>query len=207
MVTAADHEWFTDALTACPVMAILRGYGPRRSSDLALRAWELGIELVEVPIQSPGDIEALQAVAALGAERGRAVGAGTVITPLQVTIAEEAGARFTVSPGLDADVVRASLDRSLPSLPGVSTPSDLQRALRLGLTWVKVFPAVALGTDWFRAMRGPFPQVSFVATGGMSAVNAPDYLAAGADVVAVGSALDDPGQLDQLATLIRAPRP
>ena len=94
----------------------------------------------------------------------------------------------------------------LPILAGVATPSEVQRAVALGLTWLKAFPAQWLGTDWFRHIRGPFPQVQFIATGGMDASNAADFLAAGVRVVAVGSALEDETQLEKLAALLRTPR-
>ncbi|MET7611856.1 thiamine phosphate synthase, partial [Streptomyces seoulensis] len=87
--------------------------------------------------------------------------------------------------------------------PGVATATDVQAARALGLDWLKAFPASVLGPDWFRAMRGPFPEVPFVATGGIDASNAAAYLAAGAKVVAVGSALDDPTQLRSLADLLK----
>lgn len=187
------------------VMAILRGLGPERTVQLAHRAWDLGLVCVEVPVQSETDAETLRATAREGAARGMIVGAGTVIDPAQVPHLAELGAGFTVSPGLDPDVVAASHDAGLPSLPGVGSATDVQRAVRLGLTWVKAFPASVLGTGWFRAMHGPFPQVSFVATGGMDAGNAAAYLDAGARMIAVGSALADPDQLPALAELAGVP--
>lgn len=187
-----------------PVMAILRGFGPERTVQLANRAWDLGLACVEVPVQSPTDEESLRRTVQAGAARGMPVGAGTVISVHQVQRVAELGAAFTVSPGLDDDVVRASLEAGLPSLPGIATASDLQGALRLGLTWVKAFPASVLGVAWFAAMRGPFPQVRFVATGGMDAHNARSFWDAGATMIAVGSALIDEAQLPMLAELINS---
>jgi len=187
-----------------PLMAILRGFGVDRSVALARTAWELGIDSVEVPIQTERDIEALRAVVAAGKELGKAVGAGTVVTLEHVRQAADAGAAFTVSPGFDIDVVRASFDAGMPPLPGVATATEVQTAQSAGLTWVKAFPASILGTSWFGAMAGPFPGMRFVATGGMDASNAGDYLNAGAKVVAVGSALADESQLPRLAELLAA---
>ncbi|MFH8252281.1 2-dehydro-3-deoxyphosphogluconate aldolase, partial [Microbacterium sp. B2969] len=87
-------------------------------------------------------------------------------------------------------------------LPGVATPTEVQLALSLGLTWLKAFPATWLGTSWFRHIRGPFPQATFVATGGIDASNAAEFLDAGVRVVAVGSALEDASQLDRIAALL-----
>ncbi|MBH0130388.1 bifunctional 4-hydroxy-2-oxoglutarate aldolase/2-dehydro-3-deoxy-phosphogluconate aldolase [Salinibacterium sp. NK8237] len=187
-----------------PLMAILRGFGVDRSVALARTAWELGIDSVEVPIQSEEDVEALRAVVAAGKELGKAVGAGTVVTLEHVRQAADAGAAFTVSPGFDLDVVRASFEAGMPPLPGVASATEVQTAQAAGLTWVKAFPASLLGTSWFGAMRGPFPAMRFVATGGMDAGNAGEYLTAGAKVVAVGSALADETQLPRLAELLAA---
>lgn len=197
----AQPEWFTQALSAHPMMAILRGYEPARAVELAQRAWDLGVVLVEVPVQSASSLAALQAVVAAGRERGLAVGAGTVIAVDQLAALRAAGVAFAVSPGIDPEIVQACARQNLATLPGVATATDLQLALRLGLRWVKAFPASILGPEWFRAMRGPFPQVSMVATGGIEASNAASYLEAGAAVLGVGSALEDERQLAQLAAL------
>lgn len=197
-----DNSGFGELFGGSPLMAILRGMGVERSLAVSTTAWDLGIGVVELPIQSAEDVEALRVVAAAAAERGTVVGAGTVVSLAHVAQAAEAGAAFTVSPGLDLQVVRASHDAGLLSMPGVATASEVQLAMKVGLTWLKAFPASVLGTAWLGAMRGPFPQASFVATGGMSAANAGEFLRAGARVVAVGSALEDPAQLPRLAALL-----
>ena len=185
------------------VMAIFRNMPAAQAVELAHKAWDLGIELVEVPIQVPDAVPALEAVIKAGAERGMQVGSGTVTTDEQVRLSHRLGAAFTVAPGLDETVVKVSQELDLPHLPGVATASEVQLAVRLGCDWVKAFPATALGSSWFKAMkRGPFPDVSFVATGGMDAYNAPEFLAAGASVVAVGSALADARQIDLLAAVL-----
>ncbi|MFD5214002.1 bifunctional 4-hydroxy-2-oxoglutarate aldolase/2-dehydro-3-deoxy-phosphogluconate aldolase [Microbacterium sp. NPDC058345] len=197
-----DNSGFEELFGGAPLMAILRGMGAERSLAVSTTAWDLGIDVVELPIQTDEDVEALRVVAAAGKERGKIVGAGTVVSAEHVARASSAGAAFTVSPGLDLDVVRASHDAGLLSIPGVGTASEVQLAMKAGLTWLKAFPASVLGTPWLTAMRGPFPHARFVATGGMSAANAGEYLSAGARVVAVGSALEDPQQLPLLAGLL-----
>lgn len=201
-VTLQDEGGFDRLFSNSPVMAILRNMTPEEATKLAHRAWDLGIELVEVPIQTADALPSLEAVIAAGRERGKLVGAGTVITLEQLEASRGAGAAFTVAPGFDARVVAESRRIALPHLPGVATASEIQLALEAGCTWMKAFPASALGSSWFTTVRGPFPQVSFVATGGMDAGNAAEYLDAGVSVVAVGSALADPTQVDRLAKLI-----
>lgn len=201
-----DNAQFSELFSGAPLMAILRGMGVERSLAVATTAWDLGIDVVELPIQTPTDLEALRVVAAAAADRGKVVGAGTVVSAEHVRQAADAGARFTVSPGFDPEVVRASSDAGLPAMPGVATASEVQLALKEGLTWLKAFPASVLGTGWIAAMHGPFPQAIFVTTGGMNAANAGEYLRAGARVVAVGSALEDPSQLPRLAALLKGGR-
>ncbi len=198
-----DNSSFSELFGQVRLMAILRGMGVERSLAVATTAWDLGIEAVEVPVQTPTDVEALRVVAEAAAARGLRVGAGTVVTPEHVRQAKDAGATFTVSPGFDVEIVRASHEAGMPALPGVGTATELQHALKEGLTWVKAFPASLLGTGWFGAMRGPFPHATFVATGGMDAASAPAFLNAGVRVVAVGSALEDPAQLPALAQLLK----
>ncbi len=197
-----SNNEFNDLFRGQPLMAILRGMGEAKSLAVARQAWDLGIDLVEIPIQADEDLRALAAVAAAGMQRGKLVGAGTVVTLEHVAQAAAGGAAFTVSPGLDLAVVQASTDAGMPTLPGVATASEVQMALGSGLTWLKAFPASVLGAAWFTAMAGPFPKARFVATGGMGAANAGKFLAAGASVVAVGSALEDSAQLPELAKIL-----
>jgi Entner-Doudoroff aldolase len=195
-------DWFADAFGGSRVLVIMRGLGVAASLELAAKVWAAGVRLVEIPVQSDVDVAALRAVAAAGAARGLPVGAGTVVRPEQVAVARDAGAVFTVSPGVDADVIAASLAAGLATLPGVATPSDVQRCMRLGLSWLKVFPAAALGPGWIRAVLAPYPGARFVATGGVGVDDAASYLDAGAAAVSLGSALTEPAQLDALSGLV-----
>lgn len=197
-----SNDEFGQLFANQPLMAIIRGMGEKRSLAVARQAWSLGIDLVEIPIQTEEDLQALQAVAAAGKSEDKLVGAGTVVSLEHVAQAKTCGAAFTVSPGLDLAVVAASTDASMPTLPGVATASEVQQALGAGLIWVKAFPAALLGVGWFKAMSGPFPQAKFVATGGMDSMNAAAFLEAGASVIAVGAALEDPAQLPALAKIM-----
>jgi 2-dehydro-3-deoxyphosphogluconate aldolase / (4S)-4-hydroxy-2-oxoglutarate aldolase len=202
--TAGDaaSDFFDTLFAGQRALAILRGFTPAETVARAEQAWRLGITALEVPVEVPEQLPSLAAAVAAGREHGHLVGAGTVYTAEQVAAVREAGAAFTVAPGYDADIAARCRAAGMPHLPGVATPSEIQAALRGGHRWVKVFPASALGTDFIRALRGPFPRLNIVATGGIDAGNAADFLRAGADVVALGSALADPGQLDRVAALL-----
>jgi 2-dehydro-3-deoxyphosphogluconate aldolase/(4S)-4-hydroxy-2-oxoglutarate aldolase len=202
-ITAADsNAHFAAAFATTRVMAILRGFDPGETVAFCRRAWSVGIEVVEVPIQAPEAVPSLEAAVALGRELGHAVGAGTVTTVEQADLAARIGAAFTVAPGLDPEVALACLERGLPHLPGVATASEIQHARRLGLDWLKAFPAQQLTPVWIAAQRAPFPTTEFVATGGVGLSNAADFLAAGARVLAVGSALTEDDQLERLGALV-----
>ncbi|OMH23254.1 hypothetical protein BKD30_12905, partial [Tersicoccus phoenicis] len=133
-----DNSAFGELFGSARLMAILRGMGTERSLAVATTAWDLGIEAVEIPVQTPADVEALRVVATAAAARGLRVGAGTVVTGEHVQQAKDAGAAFTVSPGFDVEVVRSSAEAGMPSLPGVGCEQPRS------VSWF-----------WFRFMSGP----------------------------------------------------
>lgn len=142
-----------------------------------------GLPVAEVTLRTPAALEAIRAMAA---ETDCLVGAGTVTTADQVCAARDAGAGFVVSPGLSAAVIAECRVLDLPVVPGIATATELLQAIDLGLSLVKLFPAhIVGGPAAIRAFSGPFPQMSFLPTGGVTAANLADYLALPA-VVAVG---------------------
>ena len=181
------NDWFDDEFFRVPVIAVLRGLTPAEAVRSARRAWDAGVQHVEVTIETAEAIPTLAAVASAAAERGVAVGAGTIIRIEQLDAAASANASFTVSPGLDDGILKESIRRGIPHLPGVATASEILRAKAFGLSWLKAFPASVLGPDWIKAMKGPFPDVRFIATGGMRAATTNLYLDAGVSVVGLSS--------------------
>ncbi len=137
------------------------------------------------------------------------VGAGTVLTPHQVDAAVEAGAGFIVSPGLNPRTVRYCLEKKVPMVPGISTPSDMEQAIEFGLEVVKFFPAEQSGgLAKIKAMAAPYTGMKFMPTGGISAKNLNSYL--GFDkVIACGgswmvpSDLVKAGEWDKIEQLTR----
>ena len=179
------REWLGDV----PALAILRGMTIKEALTMVSHAAELGITLLEVPVQSLDSIPVFDAVLEAGTKYGMVIGTGTALTVEDVRIAHEHGARFTVSPGFDRDVAAESLRLGLPHLPGVSSPSEVHAAQRLGFTVQKFFPASVQGPGWIQAMAGPFPDIDFVATGGINNANCLAFLDAGALGVAFGSSI------------------
>ena len=144
-----------------------------------------GIELVEVTIDTPGALAAVERAAG----EGRVVGVGTVVSTEQVHACAAAGARFVVSPGVIPEVIREAQELGLEAIPGVFTATELLTATAAGARLLKLFPASCGGPSYLRALRGPFPTVPLVPTGGVRLDEIAAYFDAGATVVALGSGL------------------
>jgi 2-dehydro-3-deoxyphosphogluconate aldolase/(4S)-4-hydroxy-2-oxoglutarate aldolase len=148
---------------------------PGRAAPLADALQRGGIRCAEITLRTPA---ALGAIAALRDLSDFTVGAGTVLTPRDVDRVVDAGARFVVSPGLAEDVVERAQALGVDVFPGVATATEVQRAIRLGLDRLKLFPAGPLGgLAAIRALAGPFPDVRYLPSGGVTPANAGEYLA------------------------------
>ena len=142
-----------------------------------------GLPVVEVTFRTAAAADAIRVIAS---ETDLLVGAGTVVRPDQVDAAVGAGARFVVMPGFSAPVVARCAELGVPVIPGVATASEVIAALGHGLPVLKLFPVEAVGgIPLLKALAGPFPDVRFVPTGGVSAANLSAYLTL-ANVAAVG---------------------
>lgn len=161
---------------------------PRHARPLLDALTAGGLPCAEVTFRTAAAAEGLGEMAAAAAEAGgqALIGAGSVLRAEQVDQAVRAGARFIVSPGLSPAVLRACAEHAVPVIPGVATATEICAALDAGISTVKLFPAEPLGgLNLINALRGPFPDVRFVPTGGIGAELLPDYLACPA-VAAVG---------------------
>jgi 2-dehydro-3-deoxyphosphogluconate aldolase/(4S)-4-hydroxy-2-oxoglutarate aldolase len=143
-----------------------------------------GLRSVEITLRTPAALEAIRLVAAGAPEL--MVGAGTILNLADLDASVEAGAGFFVSPGLTPVLLAETAARGLPYLPGIATAAEIMQALEHGFDALKLFPAAQLGTETLKAFSGPFPQVSFCTTGGISRDNAAEFLAL-ANVACVGA--------------------
>ena len=142
-----------------------------------------GLDCIEITFRTAAAAEALRRARAVD---GMLVGAGTVLSPEQATVAADAGADFAVAPGTNPAVVEACRALGLPFFPGVATPSEIETARALGRTTLKLFPAAQVGGAGFlRAVSATYPDVRFLPTGGIGADTVADYLAV-PSVLAVG---------------------
>ena len=134
-----------------------------------------GLKVLEVTLRTPC---ALDAIAAMKRVPGAIVGAGTVLNPQDLALAISAGSEFIVSPGLTETLGKAAVASGIPFLPGVANAADIMRGLDLGLSEFKFFPAeTSGGRPALKALSGPFGQVRFCPTGGITLASAPDWLA------------------------------
>ncbi len=133
-----------------------------------------GVKVLEVTLRTP---VALQAMEAMAKVPGAIVGAGTLRTPQDVLNAKNAGCQFGVSPGFTEALAASCQQHGLPLLPGVSTASEVMQANAAGYGFLKLFPAVAVGgVNLLKALAGPFPDVAFCPTGGITPETAPQFL-------------------------------
>lgn len=178
---------------------------PARADGLGQALVDGGLPVAEVTFRTPSAVEAIAVLAGRG---DVLVGAGTVLTVEQVDRAVEAGADYVVSPGTDRAVVERCAEHGVLALPGAVTATEVQRALALGLSTVKFFPAgTSGGAKAIAALAAPFGSVRFVPTGGVGTGNLAEYLALDC-VAAVGGSWMVPrdavrdGDTDRLRTLV-----
>ncbi|WP_158867377.1 bifunctional 4-hydroxy-2-oxoglutarate aldolase/2-dehydro-3-deoxy-phosphogluconate aldolase [Leifsonia sp. AG29] len=174
-------------LTATGVIAVVRAPSAEAAVGAARALAAGGVTGIEITYSTP---DAASAISRIADELGETVllGAGTVRTPDQAREAADAGAAFLVAPGFRPAVADAMTATGLTTMIGAITPSEVMAAEESGADVVKLFPAGLFGPTLVRNLRGPFPDVPFMPTGGVNAANIAEWVAAG--VVAVGAGSD-----------------
>ncbi|SFS10673.1 2-dehydro-3-deoxyphosphogluconate aldolase / (4S)-4-hydroxy-2-oxoglutarate aldolase [Stenotrophomonas maltophilia] len=193
-------------LKLAPVIPVFTPDDVDDAVQVAQALFRGGLPVIEVTLRTPRAMDAIRAM--VEAVPDAVVGAGTVLTPAQMEAARAAGARFAVSPGATPTLYAAARDADLPYLPGVATGSELILGLEHGLDTFKFFPAVqAGGAALLAAWHGPFADVRFCPTGGISAQTAaqflhlPNVLCVGGSWLTTGALLQtrDWGAIERLA--------
>ncbi|PWI44516.1 bifunctional 4-hydroxy-2-oxoglutarate aldolase/2-dehydro-3-deoxy-phosphogluconate aldolase [Streptomyces sp. ICBB 8177] len=163
-------------LDLAPVVPVVTLYDADDAVPLVRALVAGGLPAVEITLRTPAGLDAVRAVTRDVPDA--IVGAGTVLTPRQVSGALDAGARFLVSPGCTDGLLTAMLGSGVPVLPGVATASEAMALLERGVGDMKFFPAEAAGgVRYLRSLAAPLPSARFCATGGIDAARAADYLA------------------------------
>ena len=183
---------FAAALTACPLVAILRGLPPADALAVGGALAGSGWKLIEVPLNSPQPLASISALAR--AFPDALVGAGTVLTTAQVVQVHASGGQLVVAPNFNPDVVREAIRLGMVCLPGVATASEAFAALAAGASGLKLFPSEMIPPAAVKALRAVLPpEALLLPVGGITTANMAAYHAAGASGFGIGSALYKPG--------------
>lgn len=185
------YRWeITRAALAQRVFATIRTQSYDQAAATADTLLSAGLTTLEISLTTPF---ALEAVTTLVREVGddAVIGAGTVLDGVAARLAIDAGARFLLSPNLDEQVLRTGHRYGVPVFPGVATPTEAVRAMELGADALTLYPATAYTPGWVADVKAIIPQAAILPTGGITLSAAPDWVAAGAVAVGMGSALTD----------------
>ncbi|WP_343595730.1 bifunctional 4-hydroxy-2-oxoglutarate aldolase/2-dehydro-3-deoxy-phosphogluconate aldolase [Acinetobacter sp.] len=164
-----------DVVQLGPVIPVLAFDSAEQGEQVSRALHTGGVKVLEITLRTAAGLAAIERASQLADDI--VVGVGTITKPEHCAQAKKAGAKFGVSPGLTKDLHLAAQDAGLPLLPGVMTPSDLIQAIELGYDIVKFFPAQqAGGVPMLQAFYGPFPNLRFCPTGGITAETAPNFL-------------------------------
>lgn len=189
------------------IIPVVKIEDANKAVPLARALYEGGLSCVEITFRTAQAEHAIKGITS--AMPNMLVGAGTVLTIDQVDKAVAAGAKFIVSPGLNAEVVKYCVDQMIPIIPGCSNPSDIEMAMGFGLEVVKFFPAEAMGgVKVIKAISAPYSGIKFIPTGGIHEGNINEYLSCPCVLACGGSwmvseALIKSGEFDKITTLTR----
>ena len=184
---------FAAAMARCPLVAILRGVQPDEIEGVADALVEAGFSMIEIPLNSPDPLTSIGRIAKRYGD-DVLIGAGTVLSVDQMQAVAGAGGRLVVSPNTDRDVIVASAEAGLVSLPGYFTPSEAFAAIAAGASGLKLFPAEGASPAVLRAQRAVLPRdAAVLIVGGITPGGLTPWIEAGAQGFGLGSALYRPG--------------
>jgi 2-dehydro-3-deoxyphosphogluconate aldolase / (4S)-4-hydroxy-2-oxoglutarate aldolase len=189
-----------EVVTQARAIPVLRGKNADNVLEVAHVLLEEGFKFLEVTLTVPNALEVMHELSKID---GAIVGAGTVLGVAPYKAAEKAGAKFVVSPGVDISVLEFAKGRQVPMIPGVFTPSEVMCARANGFTVLKLFPGELGGVGHLKSLRGPFPDLHFMPTGGVNNANIQDWANAGAIAVGIGSSLTGDGGLNGIRARAR----
>jgi 2-dehydro-3-deoxyphosphogluconate aldolase / (4S)-4-hydroxy-2-oxoglutarate aldolase len=185
------------------VLAVIRGPSPELTVQMVGALLAGGVSGIEITYSTPNAEEVVRTlVQKFGDEI--LIGMGTLTKPEQAQCAKDAGAKFLVSPVCEPTLVKAMIASGLPVMAGAFTPTEVLQAYNLGVDVVKIFPGSVGGPAYVKALKGPFPYIPMMPTGGVSSSNVADWFAAGVIAVGAGSELCPPqlakeGKFDEIS--------
>lgn len=197
-----NKQQVLEKVKALGLLAVIRGPSPELTVQMVEALIAGGVLGIEITYSTPN---AEEVVKTLAGKYGDAIvlGMGTLTKPEQAESAKQAGASFLVSPVCEPDLVRAMVASGLLTMAGALTPTEVLQAYTLGSDVVKVFPGSLGGPSYIKALKGPFPYIPMMPTGGVNAGNVAEWFAAGVVAVGAGSELCPPalakeGKFDEI---------
>ena len=195
------------------IIAIIRGFAPDVCLNLAEAYFKGGIRLVEVTFSQKAPETWKDTAAAISAIKARFggevhAGAGTVLTEEQLTMCQDAGGEYMITPNVNTALIRSCVAKGLVAMPGALTPSEAVDAWEAGASFVKIFPAGSLGPGYVKALRAPLSHIPFLAVGGISPDNVAEFMRVGCVGAGVGGNLTNKewiaaGAWDRIADVAR----
>jgi 2-dehydro-3-deoxyphosphogluconate aldolase/(4S)-4-hydroxy-2-oxoglutarate aldolase len=182
------------------IVPVVRGGSPEHATTVCRAVCDGGIPIVEITMTVPGAIDLIRQMVKSIGDRVL-IGAGTVIDAESAAQCLDAGAKFLVSPGFDAETVALARNRQTLIMPGALTPTEVIAAWKSGADFVKVFPCGNVGgPSYIKALKAALPQVPLIPTGGVNLSTAAQFFDAGASAVGVGGDLVT-GDAAKIATM------
>lgn len=173
------------------MVAILRGLTPQRAPEVAAALVAAGFRSIEVPLNSPEPLQSIEVIARQ--QTGCLVGAGTVLSAVEVDRVHAAGGRLIVAPNCDVAVIRRACELDMRVMPGIATATEAFTAIGAGATELKLFPAATYGPRHLKALKSVLPKhVKVYPVGGVGSQDIADWLASGADGFGFGGELFTP---------------
>lgn len=185
------------------LLAVIRGPSPELTVKMVAALVAGGVFGIEITYSTPNAEEVVRTLAGQYSDR-ILLGMGTLTKPEQAVQAKQAGAHFLVSPICEPGLVKSMVSSGLLTMAGALSPTEVFQAYNLGVDVVKIFPGSLGGPAYIKALKGPFPYIPMMPTGGVNATNAADWFAAGVVAVGAGSELCPPqlakeGKFDEIS--------
>jgi len=188
MTTTISRPPVSHRLISSKVIAVLRASHVSALAPVCDVLVEEGILSLELTLTTPGLFDALPEL--VDRYAGAAdVGVGTILTEAEAQRAMDAGAQYLVTPTMNLPVIKLTLERQIPGFPGGLTPTELAAGWAAGATAVKIFPAQTVGAGYLKHLRGPFPDLEAIPSGGVDLEATREWLDAGAVAVSIGGPL------------------
>src|SRR5438876_5766219 len=175
----------------CGLVAVVRSQDSQQLVEVVRALADGGVTVVEITMSVPNALDVVRQVRQALGDRVL-LGAGTVLDPETARAALLAGAEYLVAPTVNLDVIRLCQRYDKLVMPGAFTPTEILNAWEAGADVVKVFPAEVVGPPFFKALRGPLPQIRLMPTGGVDLTTAASFIKAGACCLGIGGQLVDP---------------